>query len=83
MDDNNGLKIDYNSQDLIGDVKKEFDNLNRKNYHWNSFYSGWIHGRANLLFTQDISCPFCGDKIKLKFILKYFRCYKCNETFTT
>ncbi len=40
--------LEFNSQYIIGDSKKRFQDLIDKNWDWRSFYNGWIEGRSDM-----------------------------------
>ncbi len=39
----------YGSKELIGIVKKRYEDLRHKNWGWSGFYNGWLEGRSNML----------------------------------
>lgn len=40
-----------NSEEIIGDVKETYTNLEHKGWDWRSFYNGWLEGRWRLATT--------------------------------
>jgi hypothetical protein len=37
------------STQMIGQAKERYDQLERKDFDWHSWYNGWMEGRFNLL----------------------------------
>jgi hypothetical protein len=65
--------IKINPDNLIGNVEERFDQLGpgRTEFHWMSFYNGWIEGRIALLGDniKENRCDTC--KFEDKFANKH------------